>query len=67
MNNGHSTRHFPLERRARQGDPLSAYLFILVLESLFIQLREHQEIQSMRIDTPLLKSLPMLMMVTSWF
>ena len=51
MNNGHSTGYFPLERGARQGDPLSAYLFILVLEILFIQIRENEEIQGIRIDT----------------
>ena len=26
MNNGHSTRYFPLERETRQGDPISACL-----------------------------------------
>ena len=51
MNNGHSTGHFPLERGARQGDPLSACPFILVLETLFIQIRENEEIQGIRIDT----------------
>ena len=51
MNNGHSTGHFPLERGAHQGDPLSAHLFILVLETLFIQIRENEEIQGIRIDT----------------
>ena len=45
MNNGHATGHFPLETGARQGDPLSAHLFILVLETLFIQIRENEEIQ----------------------
>ena len=36
MNNGRSTGYFPLERGSRQGDPISAYLFILSLEILLI-------------------------------
>ena len=36
MNGGHATHYFNLERDTRQGDPISAYLFILVLEILFI-------------------------------
>ena len=51
MNNGHSTGHFSLERGARQGGSLSARLFILVLETLFIPIRENEEIQGIRIDT----------------
>ena len=35
MNNGNSTGYFKLERGARQGDPISAYLFIIVIEVFF--------------------------------
>ena len=50
MNNGHSTRYFPLERGTRQGDPISAYLFILALEMLFLQVRQNIDIQGIMID-----------------
>ena len=36
MNGTHTSHYFHLERVTRQGDPISAYLFILVLEILFI-------------------------------
>ena len=50
MNNGHSTGYFPLERGTRQGDPLFAYLFILCVESLFIQIREDKNIKGIVIS-----------------
>ena len=30
LNNGYSTGYFKLERGTRQGDPIAAYLFIIV-------------------------------------
>ena len=42
VNNGYSTGYFQLSRGSRQGDPLSAYLFILALELFFINVRENE-------------------------
>ena len=50
MNNGHSTGYFPLERGTRQGEPISAYLFILALDILFLQVRQNIDIQGITID-----------------
>ena len=44
MNNGFSTGYFALERGTRQGDPLSAYRFILALEVMFIEVRSNVNI-----------------------
>ena len=35
MNNEHSTGYFALSSGTRQGDPISAYIFILVMSVLF--------------------------------
>ena len=36
-----ATQHLHLERGARQGDPISAYIFILALESLLFLVRNN--------------------------
>ena len=41
MNNGHSTSYFNLERGTRQGDPITAFLFALTIEVLFIMVRSN--------------------------
>ena len=43
MNNGCSTGYFGSSRGARQGDHLSAYLFILAIEILFIKVRAKKD------------------------
>ena len=48
MNNGVSTGYFNLERGAKQGDRLSPYLFILCLETLFIQIRNDKSIRGFK-------------------
>ena len=45
INNGYTTDYFKLERGIKQGDPLSAYLFILVFEVLLIEIREDIDIK----------------------
>ena len=49
MNGGNSTGYFILERGARQGDPISAYLFIMVLEVFFHMIRTNRDINGIKI------------------
>ena len=49
INGGTSTKYFKLNRRARQGDPISAYLFILAFEILFLIIKENPHIKRLNI------------------
>lgn len=50
LNNGYVTKDIKLERGARQGDPNSAYIFILCLEILSIAIRENDNIKGICIN-----------------
>ena len=55
MNNGITDKFFTLECGVRQGCPLSAYLFILTIEVLAIQIRNNPHIKGIKIGNHYLK------------
>ena len=49
INGGNTTPYFNLEKGARQGDPISAYIFILTLEVLFVFIKSNENIKGIEI------------------
>ena len=49
INGGKTTKYFPLQRRASQGDPVSGYLFILVLEVVCRLIKSSHKINGLEI------------------
>jgi hypothetical protein len=58
-NNGFSSPFFKLERGVRQGCPLSAYLFIMVVELLANKIRNTEEIKGIKIGQTEIKIIQM--------
>ena len=50
LNNGFSSQLFDVRRGVRQGDPLSAYLFIIALEVLLVKIRSEDGIKGIVVD-----------------
>ena len=46
---GQATNYLKLKRGTRQGDPLSAHFFILVLEITFIKMKKNSNIKSLNV------------------
>ena len=49
VNGGSTTNYFKHEKGTRQGDPISAYLFILVLEIVFSFTKESKKVNGLNI------------------
>ena len=49
INGGKTSQYFKLERGTRQGDPISAYLFIIVLEVIFLNIIQNSHIKGIKL------------------
>ena len=50
LNNGYSTKLFTISRGIRQGCPISALLFLLVVEILAINIKENKDINGIQVE-----------------
>ena len=55
INSGTTSQQFSLERGVRQGDPLSPYLFILVVELLSSKIKQNKDIRGININNEVIK------------
>jgi hypothetical protein len=55
VNNGHFSDIFQILRDVRQGCPLSAYLFLLIVEMLAVNIRNSQNIKGIKLRTKEIK------------
>ena len=49
INGANTTKDFQLQKGARQGDPISTYLFILYLEIVFILIKANKRVKGINI------------------
>ena len=49
LNGGVTSKYFELQRGARQGDPIAAYLFIIALEVFFTMVRSNEQIEGLQL------------------
>ena len=57
INNGHTSRYFPIYQGVRQGDPLSPYLFIIVAEVLACKILSDSVIKGISVNGNITKLL----------